>query len=83
MYIMLKKTQKTYSLLKAAEKAGIHRLTLIRWLEHGYIKLPEGQEITMPSGNVLRLFTDADIEKLKAYKDEHYWDMPQAKRGKK
>ena len=80
---MSKKTEKTYSLLKAAEKAGIHRLTLIRWLEHGYIELPEVQKITMPSGNVLRLFTDADIERLKEFKADNYWKMLRAKRGKK
>lgn len=80
MYLMAE--QKTYSLLQAAKRAGIHRLTLIRWLEKEYVKLPDKQEIRMPSGNILRLFTDADIEKLKAFKAENYWKMLGAKRGK-
>lgn len=72
---------KTYSTLQAAKKAGIHRATLIRWLQDGRVKA--STEIPLAGGNILRRFTDADIEKLKGYKDEHYWDMPQAKRGKK
>jgi len=74
-------SDKTYSTLEAAKKAKIHRATLIRWLQEGCVKT--AMEVPLAGGHILRRWTEADIEKLKAYKDQHYWDMPQAKRGKK
>lgn len=75
--------EKTYSTEQAAKKADIHRATLIRWLQASPPRVKASKEIEMPSGNILRWWTDSDIEKLKAYRNEHYWEMPQAKRGKK
>jgi transposase len=72
---------KTYSTLQAAKKAGVHRATLIRWIQAG--KVTASKEMLMPGGNTLRWWTDSDIEKLKAHKAEHYWEMPEAERGKK
>ena len=73
--------QKTYSTLEAAKKAGIHRATLIRWLQEGHVK--SSTEVPLAGGNVLRRFTDEDIEKIKLYRNAHYWEMPGAKRFKK
>jgi hypothetical protein len=73
--------EKTYSTLEAAKRAKIHRATLIRWLQDGRVKA--STEVPLAGGNILRRWTDADIEKLKTHRDKHYWEMPQAKRGKK
>ena len=73
--------EKTYSTEQAAKKADIHRITLVRWLQAGRVKA--SREIQMPGGNVLRWWTDADIQKLKVYREKHYWKMPKSKRGKK
>ena len=75
--------ERTYSTLQAAKRAKIHRATLIRWLQDGRVKA--STEVPMPGGNILRVWNDADIEKLKAHKEENYWAMPEskAKRGKR
>ena len=72
---------KTYSTLEAAEKADVHRATLMRWLKAGRVKASE--EKKMPGGRILRWWTDADIKMLEQYKIDHYWEMPQSMRGKK
>jgi predicted site-specific integrase-resolvase len=74
-------TEKAYSTLDAAKKAGIHRATLIRWLQDGHVKA--STEVPFAGGKILRRFTDSDVEKIKAYRNEHYWEMPGAKRFKK
>lgn len=78
---MCRMADKTYSTLQAAKKAGIHRATLIRWLQEGNIDTDI--KVTLAGGNILRRWKDSDIEKLKAYKAENYWAMPESKRGKK
>ena len=60
---------KHYNTTEAAQQAGIHWVTLYRWLESGKIK---------PSIAIKRnrltvwLWTPADIRKLKRYKAKHY-----------
>ena len=78
---MCRMADKTYSTLQAAKKAGVHRATLIRWIQAGRAKA--SKEVVMPGGNTLRWWTDADIEKLKAHKEQHYWEMPEGKGRKK
>ena len=51
--------KKTYSTRSAAAKIGVSFRTLNRWLALGKIK-PSGA-ISMPGGNTLWLWTDADI----------------------
>jgi transposase len=72
---------KTYSTLQAAKRAGIHRATLIRWLQDGNVKA--STEVPLAGGNILRRWTDADIDKLKSYKAENYWAMPPTRNPKK
>jgi len=63
--------EKTYSTLQAAKKAKIHRATLIRWLQEKRIKT--STEVPLAGGkNILRRWTDADIQKLKDYMDKNY-----------
>lgn len=72
---------KIYSTLEAAEKAGVHRATLMRWLKAGRVKASDEKQ--MPGGRILRWWTDADIKMLEKFKEEHYWEMPESRRGKK
>lgn len=69
--------EKTYSTLDAAKKAGVHRATLIRWIQAGHVDATH--KMTMPGGRILRSWTKADIEKIEQYKEDHYWDMPKTK----
>lgn len=66
-------TAKTYSTLQAAKKANLHRTTLIRWLQEEKVKA--STEIPLAGGNILRRFSDDDIEKIKKYRTEHYWEI--------
>jgi hypothetical protein len=77
---MCRMTEKAYSTLQAAKKAHIHRATLIRWLQEKRIKA--STEVPLAGGNILRRWTDADIQKLKDYKDENY-RVPNQIRDKK
>jgi predicted site-specific integrase-resolvase len=77
---MCRMTGKTYSTLEAAEKAEIHRATLIRWLKEGRVKA--STETPMAGGNVLRVWTEADIEKLIKYRKKNY-RVPNEIRDKK
>lgn len=67
---MCRMAERTYSTLQAAKKAGIHRATLIRWLQEGRVKTDVA--VPMAGGNILRRWSDADIERLKKYKAENY-----------
>jgi transposase len=73
--------EKTYSTLQAAKKAGVHRATLIRWLQEG--KVDTDIKVPLAGGNILRRWSDADMQKLKAYKEDNYWAMPEGKGRKR
>ena len=55
-------TMKRCTTNEAADKLGVHRVTLQRWIASGKITAPEVQEI---GGAVFRLWTDADIERVR------------------
>lgn len=57
--------QKFYTTREAAEKVGVHFLTLHRMLQAGKVK-PKG--IPLPGGKNLWQWTDADIAKAKRLK---------------
>jgi predicted site-specific integrase-resolvase len=60
--------------LEAAKKAGVHRTTLIRWLKDGHVSA--SHTVQMPkSGHIYRAFTDEDIEKIRQYHKDHYWEI--------
>jgi predicted DNA-binding protein (UPF0251 family) len=81
---MCRMTEKpTYSTLQAAKKArknGIHRATLIRWLQEG--RVTTSIAVPLADGKILRRWTDADIRKLQAYCDDFY-RVPNEIRDKK
>ena len=47
---------------EAADKLGVHRVTLQRWIADGKITVPKMQEI---GGAVFRLWAEADIERVR------------------
>lgn len=71
---------RTYSTKKAAELAGIHFITLQRWVNDG--KVSPSEKIRQ-GGFTLWRWTDADVERLRKYKDAHYRKGRGRKKGKK
>ena len=59
----------THSTAEAAEKIGVSKLTLIRWLLAGKVKEPRRVK---QGGIELRLWTDADVERVRKFKQENY-----------
>lgn len=58
---------KTYSTQQAARKAGIHVVTLRRWLAAGEFR----PSVAVPmAGRTLWRWTSADVEKLKRYREQ-------------
>ena len=71
---------KTYSTRQAAQLAGIHWVTLHRWLAAGKVRASR----SLPSnGGTLWRWTDADVKKVKKYKAAHYWEGRGQKKKKK
>ncbi len=71
-----------YSTEEAAKLAGVHRVTLLHWLASG--KVRTSQNIAM-SGKTYRRWTDADMNRLRRYKEKNYYkgrggSKPKAKR---
>jgi len=60
---------RTYSTAEAADRIGINRVTLQRWLIDGKVKEPK--KITM-GGVEVRIWTDRDIERVQKFKHENY-----------
>ena len=56
------------------------KLTLIRWLLAGKLKEPRRVK---QGGIELRLWTDADVERARKYKTDHYRKGRGRKRGKR
>jgi hypothetical protein len=60
---------KSYSTIQVARKAGIARMTLLRWLKAG--KIPEPRRIRN-AGIDARVWTDRDVIRVHKYKQENY-----------
>jgi predicted site-specific integrase-resolvase len=61
--------KKTYSTEQAAKMAKVHWTTLHRWLRAKKVR----PSIAVPlNGRTLWRWTDADVEKVRKYKQEHY-----------
>jgi excisionase family DNA binding protein len=74
----------TYSISEAARVLQVDRRTLHRWIREKQIPTPSTQTI---SGIRCRLWTEAEMKKLKAYKAANYWgkgiDRRRDKKAKK
>jgi len=60
---------KPFSTKEVAEKIGISRVTLQRWLLSG--KLNEPDRFKM-AGVDVRVWTESDVERVRRYKKAHY-----------
>jgi predicted site-specific integrase-resolvase len=70
----------TYSTKQAADKAGIHWVTLRRWLASGKVR----PSLAVPyDGRTLYRWNDADVERLRKYKETHYRKGRGRKKGKR
>jgi len=61
---------KTCSTKQAAEKAGVSRMTIFRWLKAE--KVPEPRRIS-DGGVEARVWSERDVARLVKYKTAHYW----------
>jgi len=57
------------STAEVAQRAGIHRVTLEEWLRRGKVKRPKAIRI---GGQNYRLWSEKDVERIRAYKEEFY-----------
>jgi predicted site-specific integrase-resolvase len=60
---------KTLSTKEVAEKVGVNRVTLQRWLLSG--KLNEPHRVKL-AGVDVRIWTESDLERVRRYKETHY-----------
>jgi predicted site-specific integrase-resolvase len=56
---------KLYNTEEAAEEAGISRMTLQEWVRRGIVK---GPQLKIRNGRAVRLWTAADVSRLKSVK---------------
>jgi excisionase family DNA binding protein len=59
--VMVLEGRKYYSASEAAKLAGVHRLTLLRWIRQGKI------EDVQRDRNNWRIFSDSDIDAIKHF----------------
>jgi predicted site-specific integrase-resolvase len=60
---------RSYSTSEVAEKIGVAKRTLIRWLKDG--KIAEPKRVEHP-GIVSRLWSERDMERGRKFKDQNY-----------
>ena len=60
---------KTYTTKQAADAVGITRVTLQAWIASGKFKAPV---VEVRNGRAVRLWTQADVARLRAVKKEIY-----------
>lgn len=60
---------RTYSTSQAARMIGVHKITLVGWLLDGKVKEPRR---VSHAGQVIRIWTNRDIERVMKYKKENY-----------
>jgi hypothetical protein len=57
------------STLEVARMIGIHKQTLLDWLYAGKVLEPKRQAI---GGQVVRIWTQTDIDRVRSYKEKNY-----------
>jgi len=65
---------------EAAKAVGISRASLQEWIRAGKIRAPR---TVLRDGRAVRLWTSADLEKVRKYKADHYCKGRGRKKGKK
>jgi len=66
-------TIKTLSTFEVARQAGVHPGTLKRWLALGKLREPK---VLVIGGRVVRLWKEADIERVRRYKARKCAEAP-------
>jgi excisionase family DNA binding protein len=61
---------RVYSTSEAAELLGISWDTLHRWMREKKVSAPAAKSLGKMK---VRFWTEKDLEKVRAYKAEHYW----------
>jgi hypothetical protein len=62
---------KTYSTKQAATLAGVHFITLQRWVNEAWVS--PSMRIRQ-NGRDIWVWTAEDLQKIKRYKAAHYWE---------
>jgi excisionase family DNA binding protein len=73
-------SEKTYSTVQAAKRLGISWSTLHRWIESKKIQAPPVQAL---GGLQVRLWTEPDLDAVRKFKAQHYWEKPSRRKRKK
>jgi excisionase family DNA binding protein len=63
------KTKTEYTTLQVARQIGVHRSTLLRWLQSGQLREPRH---IRGAGQDIRVWTARDLERAKRLKDAQY-----------
>jgi len=58
-----------YSTGQVAQLAKIHKQTLLRWLYAGSVAEPKRQDV---GGQDVRVWTQLDLKRVKAFKEDNY-----------
>jgi excisionase family DNA binding protein len=58
-----------YSTSEAAKKCGVHHITLQRWVSSKKLTAPRKTRV---GGVVVRLWTGADLARIRRYKEKNY-----------
>jgi excisionase family DNA binding protein len=61
---------KYYSTVQVASLIGIGNDTLFRWIRERKISAPQPEFV---GGIRVRLWTEADVQRVREYKAKHYW----------
>ena len=69
-----------YSTAEVARIVGVHKVTLVRWLLAGRLEEPRRSSL---GGQVLRLWSDRDLARAKAFKNANYRLATVAGRGRR
>ena len=59
----------TYSTSQAAKQCGVHHITLQRWVSQGKIAAPSKTRV---GGVIVRLWKEADLARVRKYKQENF-----------
>jgi len=57
------------STLEVARVIGVHKQTLLDWLYAGKVREPKRQTV---GGQVVRIWSQSDIERIREYKRQNY-----------
>ena len=61
---------KAYSTKQVATMAGVHWITLQRWVVTGKVKPSQGMKT---NGREYWIWTDRDLGRVRKYKEKNYW----------